>query len=67
MLKWLLRRYRSFMQAEIMEELRKRDELAKQMESALLTIALLKTAEEGEKNLRRPWPEPRTQRRVCFA
>ena len=40
MLKFLARRYRKFMQAEIMEELRKQNELAKQMESALLTIAL---------------------------
>ncbi len=40
MLKKLLRRYRAFMQAEIMAELAKQNALARQMEAALLTIAL---------------------------
>ena len=40
MLKRLLRRYRAFMQAEIMAELAKQNALARQIEAALLTIAL---------------------------
>jgi len=39
-LKRLLRRYRAFMQAEIMAELAKQNALARQMEAALLTISL---------------------------